>query len=210
MARKNKVGPTEEPDAPAKHLARVVTDSIFANSVVMSTYGKPTFGGEVDLGELYETLTRRAAKVREGDLSSAENMLVAQAATLNLLFLDLTRRSSNNMGEYIDAAERYMRLALKAQAQCRATLEALAEIKKPPVVFTRQANIAAGHQQINNGEGARARTRVEKPEGSPNELLEAHHGASEWVERGAPPEAITGNQDVGSLVPINRTADNRR
>ncbi|NJC06854.1 hypothetical protein GGQ97_002647 [Sphingomonas kaistensis] len=210
MARKNKVEPTEERDAPAKHLARVVADSIFANSAVMSTYGKPTFGGEVDLGELYETLSRRALKVREGDLSSAENMLVAQAATLNLLFLDLTRRSSNNMGEYIDAAERYMRLALKAQAQCRATLEALAEIKKPPTVFTRQANIAAGHQQINNAAGTCACTRAEITEGSPNELLEANNGASEWLERGAPSEAIACDQDVGSLVPINRSTDNRR
>jgi hypothetical protein len=36
-------------------------------------------------------------------------------------------------------------LALKAQSQCRATLETLAAIKNPqPVAFVRQANIAHG------------------------------------------------------------------
>ena len=46
----------------------------------------------------------------------------------------------------------YKRQALKAQAQCRATLEALAEIKNPrPVAFVKQANISGGHQQVNNG-----------------------------------------------------------
>jgi hypothetical protein len=43
-----------------------------------------------------------------------------------------------------------MRMALKAQAQCRATLETLATIKNPSVVFARQANIAQGPQQANN------------------------------------------------------------
>jgi hypothetical protein len=57
------------------------------------------------------------------------------------------------MGEHFDAFERYLRLALKAQNQCRATLETLAAIKNPPVVFTKQANInhGNGNQQINNG-----------------------------------------------------------
>ena len=40
----------------------------------------------------------------------------------------MSRRSALNMGKYMDAAERYMRLALKAQAQSRATIEALERI----------------------------------------------------------------------------------
>jgi len=48
------------------------------------------------------------------------------------------------MGEYVDAADTDMRLALRAQSQCRATLETLAAIKNPPVVFANQANIAHG------------------------------------------------------------------
>jgi len=44
-----------------------------------------------------------------------------------------------------------MRLALRAQSQCRATLETLAVIKNPTTVaYVRQANIANGPQQVNN------------------------------------------------------------
>jgi hypothetical protein len=52
-----------------------------------------------------------------------------------------------------------MRLALRAQNQCRATLETLAAIKNPPVVFAKQANIANGPQQVNNGVGTAPRTQ---------------------------------------------------
>ncbi len=65
-----------------------------------------------------------------------------------------------------------MRLALKAQSQCRATLETLATIKNPPVVFARQANIANGPQQVNNGTAAPA--RAENATITPNGLLETH------------------------------------
>ena len=56
------------------------------------------------------------------------------------------------MGTYLATTESYLRLALKAQAQSRATVEALAEMKNPhPVSFVKQANIAHGNQQVNNG-----------------------------------------------------------
>src|SRR5262245_59178701 len=87
------------------------------------------------------------------------------------VFTELTRRSMLNMGEYLDAADRYMRLALKAQSQSCATLETLATIKNPPTVFARQANIAHGPQQVNNGVPL---TRAENHESPPNKLLEAH------------------------------------
>jgi hypothetical protein len=46
-----------------------------------------------------------------------------------------------------------MRLALKAQAQCRATAETLAEIKNPRPIFARNFNAVAGNQQVNNAVG---------------------------------------------------------
>jgi hypothetical protein len=46
--------------------------------------------------------------------------------------------------------ENYMRMAMRAQNQCRMTLETLATIKNPPVVFAKQANINNGGQkQVN-------------------------------------------------------------
>ena len=58
------------------------------------------------------------------------------------------------MGEHLNATETYMRLALKAQTQCRSTLETLAEVKYPKAAtFVRQQNVAY-QQQINNGDPA--------------------------------------------------------
>jgi hypothetical protein len=52
---------------------------------------------------------------------------------------------------YFEAAQRYFTMAMKAQNQCRMTLETLSAIKNPPVIYARQANIATGLQQVNNG-----------------------------------------------------------
>ncbi len=51
----------------------------------------------------------------------------------------------------MDNLDRYLKLALRAQSQCRATWEALATMKNPPMIgYVGQANIAHGHQQVNN------------------------------------------------------------
>ena len=79
-------------------------------------------------------------------------MLSAQAVAFNAVFAEMARRAALNMGEHIGATESYMRPALKAQSQSRATVETLATIKNPPVVFARQTNINnGGQQQVNNG-----------------------------------------------------------
>src|SRR5689334_10192850 len=66
----------------------------------------------------------------------------------------------------------YMRMALRAQSQCRATLETLAAIKNPPVVFAKRTNVTTGPQQINNG--VAPSSRVGENESSPSKLLEAN------------------------------------
>lgn len=83
-----------------------------------------------------------------GDLGRVERMLVAQAITLDTIFANLAERSTRQ--DYIKNAETYLRLALKAQAQCRSTAEALAMLKNPQP-YIRQTNISQGHQQVNNG-----------------------------------------------------------
>ncbi|MDN8616544.1 hypothetical protein [Variovorax ginsengisoli] len=71
------------------------------------------------------------------------------------------------MGEHIGAMETYARLAMKAQCQCRTT----AEMKNPPVVFARQANISNGPQQLNNG----------VPAGDAERAAQAHAGEDNIV-----------------------------
>ena len=68
-------------------------------------------------------------------------------------------------------------MAFRAQNQCRMTLETLANIKNPPVVFAKQANISQGHQQINNCVPA---SRAEENKNQQNKLLleEAHYAGT--------------------------------
>lgn len=157
----------EEGKSKERMLAEIALDPRAAGAATVELYSKGTFG-PTDIQELYSALTDRALAVKDNKLGSVDAMLTSQAAALNAIFVELARRSHANLGEYINAAERYMRLALKAQSQCRATLETLAAIKNPPIVYARQANIAGGHQQVNNGTTAPARGGKSKD--LPNEL----------------------------------------
>jgi len=114
---------------------------------------------------------------------------VAQAYTLDALFTNLVRRAQPNMDAgYLTAVETFMKLALRAQHQCRATLETLSAIKNPPVVFARQANIAQ-NQQVNNGEHEVARRKSENP---PTELMEVAR-ESQWLDSGAKSASSAGD-----------------
>ena len=106
------------------------------------------------------------------------------------------------MGEYMNATETYLRLALKAQGQCRATLETLAMIKNPqPVAFVRQANIAHGPQQVNNGSTHSGEpSRAGKTESQQNKLLEAQSGERlEFGKAGAARETDSSLEAVAAL-----------
>jgi hypothetical protein len=132
-------------------------------------------GDQTDVPSLMRVLREQNERVTKGDLSRAEAMLMSQAATLDALFCSLTRRAV--VQEMLHPYEVHFRLALRAQAQCRATLETLAAIKNPPVLIAKQANIAHGPQQVNNGplptdEPSRAR----EAENAQNRLLEKQNG----------------------------------
>lgn len=166
-------------------------------------------GDNHDINALISELETQAARVHTGDMSRAESMLIAQSHTLDEVFNALMRRSCANINSgYLDAGERYMRLALKAQSQCRTTLETLAEIKNPrPVAFVRQANIANGPQQVNNG--------TQPPRGDnsgfpSNEQMGVRDGAKALgVDSGtqSPPVGIDSN--LAPVGAIDRAEDGR-
>ena len=133
----------------------------------------PSAKAQGSLRGLVSELQRQSREIQGNDLSRAEEMLTAQAHTLDSVLADLLTRARNNMGgATTEIAERYMRLALKTQSQCRATWETIAVIKNPTApIFAKQANIANGPQQVNNGSGP-ARENVI----TPNKLLEAGNG----------------------------------
>lgn len=135
--------------------------------------------GELDLTETVAVVRRVASAVQSGNLSDLEGTLAAQAITLDAIFTEMARRAALNMGEYINATEIYLRLGLKAQAQCRATVQTLFEMKNPqPVAFIKQANVAHGPQQVNNGAtdvGAPGASRARISANQSNKLMGLEH-----------------------------------
>ena len=95
--------------------------------------------------------------------------------------------------------ETYMKLALKAQTQCRTTLQTLAEVKNPrPVAFVKQANISNGPQQVNNG----VTPRAENFNNQSNELLVVNDG--ERLDIRAKGAASCADQNMETMATIDR------
>jgi hypothetical protein len=97
-------------------------------------------------------------------------------------------------------------LGLKAQAQCRATLQTLFEMKNPqPVAFVKQANIANGPQQVNNGVATEPSPHAGISANSSNELLGlSYEQRLDTRTTGAPGGAHPQLETVGAVV---RTED---
>lgn len=141
-------------------------------AVTIDAWGK--FAGEVNLGDLVEDVRDKVKRVQGGDMRLIEAMLYGQAMTLQTMFTNLARRAVNQ--EHLKQFQTHLTLALKAQAQCRSTLEALAEIKNPrSVAFVKQANIA-NNQQVNNGTSPGRPSHTAINDNAQNELLEHQHG----------------------------------
>jgi len=133
-----------------RNFANIATSpELAAHRVINALEAKTGIGEQMDVPMLIETLREQANAAQMGDLKQAEAMLMNQATALQSLFAALTERALG--AEYMTNFETYLRMALRSQSQCRATLETLSAIKNPPVVYAKQANIAQGHQQVNNG-----------------------------------------------------------
>lgn len=205
----NKRGPNQlkaakqSDDDEAATKAKNVIGPTVKGAVTMNAFCKAY--GEIDLQAMVDELGNQCERVRGGNLNRAENLLTTQAHTLDAIFNELARRAALNMGEYINATDRYLRLALKAQSQCRATLETLAAIKNPPVIYARQANISNGPQQVNNGTMP-AFASVENVI-EPNKLLEHEHG--QRLDTGTTSAAIGADSTMATVGALDRAKIDR-
>ena len=196
-----------------RQFADLVSDGLASNASTAIRFIKQEHG-DVSLTELVASLRDQGEAVNRGDLAAAERMLSAQAVALNAVFAEMARRAALNMDEHLGATESYMLLALKAQSQSRATVETLAAIKNPPVVFARQANINnGGQQQVNNGpaaqpQQARAGAPARIPEVRADELLEVSDG--QRLDTRAAGETGIGDPVMAAVGEVNRTPDTRR
>jgi hypothetical protein len=176
-----------------RHYAELVTSpELAAYRVINKVEEKSGIGQGIDVPTLMAHLRDQGKAVNRGDLSQAEAMLMNQATTLQSLFARLAERAMGN--DTISAFEANMRMALRAQNQCRSTLETLAAIKNPPVVYARQANVTTGPQQVNNGGTASCAREMEN---MPNQLLGADHG--EWTDSRTAGAAINSDPAMATL-----------
>ena len=152
-------------------------------AAVIQAYQGNIMGKEADMGVLIEKLRETFTEVKGGDLNTMEAILVGQATSLQTIFTSLARRPQEQYSQR--KREAFLGLALKAQAQSRATISALADLKYPrQATFVKQANIAHGPQQVNNGGAAgadpvqftQAQAHGEQSALEQNKLLEEDHG----------------------------------
>ena len=187
----------------AKQMATLSLTPVFTAAGIVQSF---SIHGELDYLQLADHLTDQCNSVHQGDLRRAEAMLTAQAHSLDAIFANMARRAALNAGEYMGAADTYLKLALRAQNQCRATLETLAAIKNPPVVFAKQANIAHGPQQVNNG-GNVPIAHAKQIDNQPIELLE--HDSGKWMDTGTTTATGRSHQAVETVEAIHRPTQRR-
>lgn len=132
-------------------MARVFTSPPARHGAVAGSFIGKMFGklpGEPQFDDYGRAIAAKTKEAAKGDLALASEMLLAQAVSLDAMFTELARRCAMNMGEHILAAERYGRLALKAQSNSRAALEALARLHQPREQTVRHVHVNEGGQAV--------------------------------------------------------------
>jgi len=190
-------GPGE--DQRPKLAELIAAPEMAALRVVRAAEGDKGFGADLDMPSLLDRLRTQASAVNSGEMQQVEAMLMNQATALQSLFARLVEYGMRS--ELLNHLDTYLRLGLRAQAQCSRTLEALAAIKSPPVVFTKTANIAH-QQQINNGAVAGGFSPARESEIPPSKLLECV--PDERLDFGTQATAGGIDPQLATLEPVNR------
>jgi hypothetical protein len=202
MARKAKAKPQNnalkilavDDDDVARATAAAILAPAFRHGVVAAQTHKAQYGkldvapGLADYAEGMSDVGKRA---KAGDLAFASELLAAQALSLDGIFTEMARRMALNMGEYLGATETYARIAMKAQAQSRATLEALAKLHQPREQTVRHVHVNEGGQAV------------------VADHFHHHHGGQENGQSSEQPDAqcpcrppMLGTDESGNGVPI--------
>lgn len=148
VSKKAAVAKSVKPDA--KHMAEIATRPSVNSAAVMAVFSAPF--GDLETPEVEKEIRNQIAAIKGGDMSNVEAMLYGQAIALQTIFVAESRRAQ--VQDRLPVFQAHFNLALRAQAQCRSTLEALAELKAPrATTFVQQQN-NANQQLVNNGVAA--------------------------------------------------------
>ena len=154
-------------DAVGRAYAEFMTGGPIAALRIMRASEKSAgYEADIDFPALLATLREHGEAVNAGNLQQAEAMLMNQATALQTVFARLVERG---MGcTEIPAFEMNLRMGLRAQAQCRATLETLAAHQEPAVRRVRpsgehRGRAAAGEQRMPATARARGKSKSRQP-----------------------------------------------
>lgn len=194
--------PTEaQIEAKKNHIAKVAMSPEFSAASVVAAYNREV---ELDFFTLMAQLEAQHASLAADNLAQAENMLLSQAVALQAIFTKLAVRAMSTTGQ--DQIQCMLGLALRAQSGSRATLQTLGELKNPRhTTFVKQANIAQGQQQVNNGvapASASPTLAQEEFPDSTNKLSGANHELLEDTRAASP--AIAGYPVVATVEKVHR------
>ena len=190
-------------------VANAAVNPVVNAAYVMDAYQGNTIGSDVNLMALIQYLQKSTDKANTGDLSGLEAMLISQATALQTIFTSLARRAAHQ--EFMPNYESFLGLALKAQAQSRATISALVDLKYPrQATFVKQANIANGPQQVNNGSTPNGtQSHAQEIKSLQNELLEDSHGSTQLDTRATATPARS-HSAVETVEAVHRAAERKR
>ena len=113
------------PMTAAQEIAARAIDPCATSSNIVATFREED-DAAIDPEHGQAAMRERVEAVRNGAFDGAEATLVGQAAALNAIFAHMARRGHAHLNQPGKTGERYLRLALRAQTQCRATLNVLA------------------------------------------------------------------------------------
>lgn len=199
--------PLPRGSTPAEGSARLLVEGLASNTMVAQMFSSML--PESDITEAFAQTLSLTRRVAAGDRAELEAILAAQLLACNAIFTDCVKRARQNY-QNVEVHDRLMRLGLRAQGQCRATAESIAVMQSPPTVFAKQANIANGPQQVNNGVPATRARSGNSP--APNKLMEAGSDVAhiDRVDARAKVSAGGGNSGVAAVAQVNRSAKLRR
>lgn len=173
-------------------LSEFKTKPEYTSASIMEAYNEEVEGNDFYFQSVMEVIEKTTQQIKSGDMSRIEEMYLSQAIALEAIFARLARRATT--AQYRGQFQTHMQLALKAQNQSRATLQALVQLKQPSqTTFVKQANIAQGHQQVNN--------LPEKNITPQNELLRGDYAK---LDNRRAAKAKTVNSTLETLDKINR------
>lgn len=202
--------PTPPVPAPVQRkatAAELLSQSGLIGMATMKVAAGEKFGNVDDLA-LFEEMAKPLRRISAGDMSPVEESLFMQAKTLEVVLIRMLDRAMSSY-DHLEYYRVNMSMALRAQAQLRATLETLAEVKNPrSATFIRQLNAAEQQQVVNGQPVAHARAREALP--PETELLQDSRHEQITMDPGATREGRRGNQEMATVGAQHGPADPRR